>query len=319
MTRERPLSQYHVLPRRLRALAEYLPRLSQGEFGDWELDRPGPLAELFPPEEEDILSVVEPNFLVFAGDFSGGLLALDVGGAGDVERSPVIAFDSEGGINLLGETFDDFLALIASERPDPCEDGWTVSDELRRWIVSTGVVPHPSAGERLTELAPLTRAFRVRFAAALREASRRVRPAEVLDLALVLGERIGDVSLGMPQAELDARWGPPDIPEWSRRDGRFEAIYRGQPLAIQFEADRLRVSRVRLWAGRHRAVATDGTDPMFLTSEEAAAWLSASGLTVEATAHEIRVPSARLRLALTVSRGGHDVVPWVEAIELAQP
>jgi hypothetical protein len=303
----------------LRALAEHLSRVQNSEFGDWELERAGPLAELFPPEEADILSVVEPDFLVFAGDFAGGLLALDVGGAGDVERAPVVAFDSEAGMNLLGETFDDFLALIAGEHPDPLEDAWTADDELRQWIVSTGVAPHRSAGERLTELAPLTRAFRARFAAALREASRRVRPAEALDLALVVGERIGDVSLGMPQAELDARWGAPETPEWGRHDGRFMAIYGGQPLAIEFDADSRRVSRVTLFAGRHRAVATDGTDPMFLTSEEAIAWLSASGFSVEATAEEILVPSERLRLALAVSRGGHDVVPWVEAIELAQP
>jgi hypothetical protein len=191
------LKEHLALPARLRALDGHLASSRRGVFADWELERAAPLTKLFPDDEADIVEVVAPRFTVFAGDFAGGLLALDHEGARDVERAAVVCFDSEGGFDVVGTSFDDFLALIASEEADPREDCWQAAEALRRFIVSTGIEPHASAGRRLTELGPATRAFRAGFARALGEASLRVRPDENIVHELVPGERIGEVALGM--------------------------------------------------------------------------------------------------------------------------
>lgn len=305
-----------VLPRRLHALDAHLAQFVSGEFADWEFERAGPLASLFPPEDADLLNAVQADYLVFAGDFAGGLLALDLAGSHDVEHAAVIVFDSEGAINLVGTTFDDFLALIAADRPDAEEDSWVADDALRRWIADAGVARHRTASDRLAELAPLTRAFRARFWARLREACRLVRPTEALDYALVLGKGIGGITLGMSKADLDARWGQPGVPPWGRRDGRFLAVYPGQPLTVDFDAGTDRVERVNLFAGRHRAVAGDGTDPMFMSASEVTTWLGAGGFAVERSLREIRAPAAKLCLSMGMSRGGQDIEPWVEGVAI---
>ncbi len=310
------LPEHVALPKRLRALDAYLSQFPRSEFADWEFERVKPLAMLFPAGEADIIEAVRHRFMIFAGDFAGGLLALELGRTDDVERAPVVAFDSEGGVHVLGTTFDDFLALIAADQPDAYEDSWAAGEELRRWILDAGVALHSSAGARLGELGPVTREFRSRFSTALREASRRVRPDEPVDHVLIFGERIGEISLGQARAEVDGRWGTPDVPEWGRRDDRVLALYPDQPFAIEFDALRQCVTSVTLYAGRHRAITRDGTDPMFMTTAEAAAWLEAGGFSVEQGARELRAPEANLRLTMAVSRGGRDVQPWVEAIAL---
>ncbi len=239
-----------ALPRRLRALVARVERSKRDEFGDWQLARRDPLTKLYPAEDTEIVAEAARIFAPFAGSSSGGVLALDLG-AEDVERAAVVEFDSEGGITVLGESFDDFLALLASDEPDAVEDAWVADDELRAWIVSAEVRPHRSTHTRLTELAARTHATWLRWTAALRDASRRVRPSEVVEHRLVLGERLGEVTLGMPRELLDARWGKPNIPGWARRAEGVTARYPLAPFTIDLDRHERRVTGVTLHAGRY--------------------------------------------------------------------
>jgi hypothetical protein len=124
------VSSSAALPRRLRALVARSERAGVDTFGDWRLSRRAPLTILHPADEAAIVEEAGARFLPFAGSFSGGVLCLDVEGP-DIERVPVVEFDSEGGITVLGESCDDFLALLASAEPDDKEDAWTASASLR--------------------------------------------------------------------------------------------------------------------------------------------------------------------------------------------
>ncbi len=304
-----------ALPRRLRALIEQAESSKQDEFGDWQLARRDPLTKFYPAEETEIVAEAAQRFAPIAGSFDGGVLALDLG-AGDNEHAGVVHFDSEGGITVLGESFDDFLALLASDDPDAEEDAWVADDELRAWIVGAGVRPHRSAHARLTELAERTRATWLEWTAALRDASQRVRPSEVVEHRLVLGESLGDVALGMPREVLDARWGKPNIQHWARRAEGVTAIYPLAPFTVDLDRDERRVTGVTLFAGRHRALTDEGQDPMFLRAAAAEQWLSECGFLSTRTSSEIRATGARLRLHLGRCRGGRDAEPWVQSISL---
>ena len=306
-----------ALPRRLRALAARVQSSQRDEFGDWQLARRDPLTRFYPEEEAEIVAEAAQRFAPFAGSFAGGVLALDLG-AEDIEQAPVVDFDSEGGLTVLGESFDDFLALLASDEPDAVEDGWVADDELRAWIVDGGIRPHRSAHERLTKLAEKTLAAWVQWTAALRDASRRVRPSEAVEHLLVLGERFGDVALGMPRDSLDARWGKPKIPAWARRADRVTAIYPRAPFTVDLDHDERRVTGVTLYAGRHRAVTSEGKDPVLMRATAAMEWLTACGAAPVRTPSEIRATAAKLRLRLGTCRGGLDAEPWVQSISLSE-
>ncbi len=287
------------------------------EFGDWQLARRDPLTKFYPAEETEIVAEAAQRFAPFAGSFAGGVLALDLD-AEDVEHAAVVDFDSEGGITVLGESFDDFLALLASDEPDAEEDAWVADDELREWIVGTGVRPHRSAHSRLTELAERTHAIWLQWTAALRAASRRVRPGEVVEHRLVLGESLGDVALGMPREVLDARWGKPNIPGWGRRAEGVTALYPQAPFTVDLDRDERRVTGVTLFAGRHHAVTDVGLDPMLLRVTGAQHWLTECGFAPTRASSEIRATTAKLRLRLGTSRGGRDAEPWVQSISLSE-
>jgi hypothetical protein len=306
-----------ALPRRLRALVAHVESSKRDEFGDWQLARRDPLTKFYPAEETEIVAEAARRFGPFAGSFSGGVLALDLV-AEDIDHAAIVDFDSEGGITVLGESFDDFLALLASDEPDAVEGPWIADDALRAWIVDTGIEPHRSARARLTELAEKTHATWVQWTAALRDASRRVRPGEVVDHRLVLGESLGDVALGMPREVLDARWGKADIPAWGRRAEGVTALYPSAPFTVDLDPGERRVTGVTLFAGRHRAVTSDGVDPMLLRAAEAVRWLTERGIASTATASEIRATTAKLRLGLGTCRGGRDAEPWVQSISLSE-
>jgi hypothetical protein len=306
-----------ALPRRLHALVARVKTSKRDEFGDWQLARRDPLTKFYPAEETEIVAEAAERFAPFAGSFSGGVLALDLG-AEDIEHAAVVDFDSEGGITVLGESFDDFLALLASEEPDAVEDSWFAEDELRAWIVDTGVRPHRSAHARLTELAEKTHATWLQWTAALRDASQRVRPSEVVEHRLVLGKSLGDVALGMPREALDARWGTPNIPGWARRAEGVTALYPLAPFTVDLDRDERRVTGVTLHAGRHRAVTDDGLDPMLLRATGAEQWLTERGFASTRVSSEIRATTAKLRLRLGTCRGGHDAEPWVQSISLSE-
>jgi hypothetical protein len=306
----------NALPRRLRALVARTEASKRDEFGDWQFARKYPLTRFYPAEDTDIVAEAAKRFAPFAGSFSGGVLALDLGGE-DIEHAAIVEFDSEGGITVLGESFDDFLALLASDEPDAVEDAWVADDALRTWIVDEGIRPHASARARLTELAQKTHATWLQWTAALRDASRRLRPGEVVDHQLVLGESLGGVTLGMPRELLDARWGQPNIPAWARREDRVTALYPRAPFAIDLDRDARRVTGITLFSGRHRAIASDGVDAMFLRATDAARWLTDRGFPSTQTASEIRSTPAKLRLGLGTCRGGRDAQPWVVSISLS--
>jgi hypothetical protein len=302
-------------PRRLVAMAAYLAE-TEDVFGDWQLERRGPLRKLHPDDEADLVNAAAENLVPFAGDFAGGLLVLDVS-SGDVERAPVVSFDSEGGITVLGESFDDFLALLASDKPDAMEDSWTASPPLLGWIREQGVMPHASATNRLLELGEVTRRFWIAWTAELRAASVRLRPEEAVEHVLVLGERIGDVFLGMNRDVLDAKWGTPEIPAWGGSELGAIALYPQCPVVVALAQER--VSRVTLYQGRHRAQTADGADPMFMRATDAMAWLESLGLAATRERAAIMVPSLGVRLSLCNPAGAGTGEAWVEAIEMARP
>jgi hypothetical protein len=305
------------LPQRLRALVARIESSKRDEFGDWQLARKDPLTKFYPAEEIPIVAETAQRFAPFAGSYAGGVLALDLGMA-DIEHAPVVDFDSEGGITVLGDSFDDFLALLASDEPDARENAWVADDELRAWIVDGGIRPYRSAHARLTELAEKTRAVWVQWTASLREASRRLRPAEAVEHLLVPGERIGEVALGMSREALDARWGKADIPAWARRENGVTAFYRGAPFSVDLDRDEERVTGVTLYAGRHHAVTREGVAPMLMLATGAMEWLTASGLGPVRSAADIRSASAKLRLRIGTCRGGRDADPWVQSIKLSE-
>jgi hypothetical protein len=303
------------LPSRFREFSAFLATTGADTFGDWQLSPRNTLTNLVPEGEAGIVGAASSRFVRVAGSFSGGVLVVDVAG-GDPERAPVVEFGSEGEITVLGASFDDFLALLAAEEPEPLEDGWVADDALRAWIVAQGIAPHPEASARLALLAEATRQLSIEWTAALREASRRLRPDEVVEHRLVLGERIGDVSLGMARDALDARWGKPETPEWARTSKEVGAFYKGAPFGVTLDRSARRVIGVSLRAGRHRAVTVDGVDPMFMRDGEATAWLASSGVASEAHRGAIEAPLAKTRLGLDGARGARDALRWVNTIEL---
>jgi hypothetical protein len=305
------------LPRRLRALVARIESSKRDEFGDWQLARRDPLTKFYPAEEIAIVAEAAQRFAPFAGSFAGGVLALDLCAA-DIEHAPVVDFDSEGGITVLGDSFDDFLALLTSDEPDDREDAWIADNELRTWTVDSGIRPYRSAHARLTELAERTRVAWVQWTASLREASRRVRPAEVVEHLLVPGERLGDVALGMPREALDARWGKAEIPTWARRDNGVTAFYPGAPFSVDLDCGEERVTGVTLHAGRHHAVTSEGVVPMLMLAVDAMEWLAASGLGPVRGAADIHSAGAKLRLGIGTCRGGRDAEPWVQSITLSE-
>ncbi|MCE9578240.1 MAG: SMI1/KNR4 family protein [Deltaproteobacteria bacterium] len=305
-----------ALPANLRALQKHLAA-TQDVFGDWQLARKAPLTRLYPDEEADLVAVAAAGFLPFAGSFSGGVLALDLD-APTIERAAVVEFDSEGGITVLGESFDDFLALLVSDDPDDAEHQMA-EGEVREWILATGVTPHRSADARISELAPATRDTWIRWTTALHDASQRLRPQEIVDHRLVLGEGIGGIALGMPRAELDARWGAPTLPAWGRANSRVVALYPRAPFAIELDRATSTTAQITLFAGKHRARTADGVAPMFMLASEAMAWLDACGVAASRDRAAITAPSAMLRLSLDRAGSATTTEPWVSAIAIGLP
>lgn len=303
------------MPRRLRELASSAFVGQSGTFADWEIARRGPLSTLFPPDERAMVQRASDQLAVFAGSFAGGLLVLDREGAPDAERAPVVDFDSEGGITVLGTTFDDFLALLAAEEADSKEDGWVAADDFREWILRAGIRPHASAAARLDELALETLTFRRRWAHRLRAASRQLRPDDPIDHVLELGAGIGPARLGMARAQLDALWGSPSEPAWGRNGGTTTALYNRAPFVFKFDASGTIVS-ITLYAGRHRARTAAGVDPLEMSADEAIEWLKREGHAAELRRTEIEAPSAKLRLSLDWPRGGSGRVRFVSAVEI---
>jgi hypothetical protein len=170
----------------------------------------------------------------------------------------------------------------------------------------------------LTGLAEKTLAAWVQWTAALRDASRRVRPAEAVEHLLVLGDRLGDVALGMPREALDARWGEPKIPAWARGADRVTAIYARAPFTVDLDRDERRVTGVTLYVGRHHAVTSHGKHPMLMRAPAAMEWLTSCGAAPVRTTTEICATAAKLRLRLGTCRGGRDAERWVQSISLSE-
>ena len=304
------------LPRRLHALAQHLAR-TQDLFADWQLERKGPSTPLFPNEDADLVRMAGRTLVPIAGDGSGGVLVLDMSG-GDAETAPVVSFDSEGGIVVLGRSFDDFLALLASDDPAVRDAQWQAEPPLKAWIRETGTVLHSSLTSHLATLDELTRRFWIHWTESLRFACAHLRPREVVEHTLVLGERMGEVVLGMSVDALSEKWGKPNIPSWAISDRGVHAFYAGAPFVVRLDQAQQCVTGVTLYKGRHRVTTPEGTAPMFMRASDAMKWLSSLGLSASCTRSEIAVPAVGLRLTLTspVYRGG--VEPWVEAVEMVE-
>ncbi len=303
-----------ILPTRLLGLQATLAATHQDVFGDWQLARAAPLTRLYPDEEAELVAVAASGYRPFAGSFSGGVLALDLD-APTIERAAVVEFDSEGGITVLAESFDDFLAFVISDDPEGAEHQMAEGD-VRAWILATGVEPHRSAAARISQLAPATQDTWIRWTAALHAASRQLRPQEAVDHRLVLGQGIGEIALGMTRDDLDARWGPPTLPAWGRTNRRIIAIYPRAPFAIEFDRATGTVAEITLFAGKHRAETAEGVGPMFMLASDAMAWLDACGVAATRSHASIVAPSARLRLSLDRPGSATGPEPWVSAITI---
>lgn len=277
------------LPKHLRALTDHLAN-TEDRFGDWQLARKGSLTPFYPPEEELLVAEAEKNFLPFAGSFSGGVLVLDLAND-DIEQAAVIEFDSEGGITVLGTSFSDFLSTLASEDGNPEEDGRTVEPAMRAWILSQGLMPHPSFAGRLAELGESTRQANIRWNELLRHASRRLRPDEIIDYSIMLGESFGGVALD----DIRARKSPFLL---KPRSGEPEAVI--------------------LYAGRHEARTTDGVNFMFMPASEAMSWLISHRYEPIQDRGHILAPKAKLRLRVSPAGAGRNAAPWVQSIEMTK-
>ena len=304
------------LPRRLVALAARLAA-TEDVFADWQLGRRASVTKVHPEGEAELVERAGRALLPFAGDFSGGVLVLDVS-RGDVESAPVVAFDSEGGIAVLGESFDDFLALLASDEPDSMQDSWAAGPELAAWIHASGVAGHHSATARLVELGEMTRRFWIGWTDALRAASATLRPAAVVEHALVLGERLGEVVLGSRRDVLDAKWGAPEIPSWGVSGDHVIASYPGRPLVVELDPARERVRGVTLYKGLHRARTADGVSPLFMPASAVMEWLASLALSAVRERSAIRVPSLGVTFSLSSRLGAEAGEPWVEAIAMRE-
>lgn len=311
------------LPRRLHVLHE---RLGDSDmFLDFEFGRVKALKSLFPDELALSIQTIASRFQVIAGDGSGGLLVLDRTGPGrnDIERAAVIHFTSEGGIDVLGQSADDFLALVGSRDQKALKFHYGEPDaELVNWIRESGIEPHASSGERLVVLAPATRLFRLQFWSAIRKANQKLQPDAKIDHTLILGKQLGEASLGMPRADLDKRWSDPKIPSWGRDEGRITLLYANAPFVIRVDDKSNRVTEITLYAGLHRVIAEDGTDLMFMSEENVLAWLKAKDVDTTIDDRKIVAPDAKLRLGLEGSpskqmpAGKEKPFRWVESVEL---
>lgn len=304
-----------TLPNRLVALKQWLlERDPIGAFGDWELARTHvhPVADYYPPEERSIVAEAALSLLPIAGDGSGGTLLLDASG-GAVESAPVVSFGSEGQIDVLATSFDDFLALLGAEHER--DDIGPLEPELAAWVRGSGIVPHASAAARIADLADATRRFRIGWMTRLRESARRQRPGEVGDRLLILGKSVGEFALGMSRAKLDETWGPPTIPRWARSEKGVTVFYANAPVVVHLDPSETRVTGLTLYAGRHRALTSEGIDPMFMPLAEAKEWLASLGLTGHVEGGHLVVPAARARFSLD-GVGVPRALQWIRSIEM---
>ena len=275
------------VPKDLQALIEHLAA-TEDAFGDWQLGRKGSLTRFYPADEVELVALAEKAYLPFAGSYSGGVLTLDLS-SDDIEKATVIDFDSEGGITVLGTSFSDFLSLLASDDGNPEEDGRTVAPTLRAWILARGVKSHPSFAARMGELGEMTRQANMRWSAAMREASQRLRPDEVLDYKLVLGESLGGIAIG-------------------------DAAREQAPFIVKSKLGK--VESLTLFSGRHEARTPDGTNFMYMRASDAMAWLTTHGFTPVMDRGAIQAPDAKLRLRISAAGSGRAADPWVYSITL---
>ncbi|MFI5302568.1 MAG: SMI1/KNR4 family protein [Polyangiales bacterium] len=147
------------LPLRLRGLAESSAYSSHRLFADWQFERAAPIAKLYPPDLEELVDALGERLVIIAGDVGGGVLALDLARAESIEHAQVVEFDSEGGITVVGTSFDDFLALVSSDAEDVASQAWAAEGAVREWIVASGIRPHAADGGRLAELGRVMLAY----------------------------------------------------------------------------------------------------------------------------------------------------------------
>ncbi len=317
------------LPRRLLALLKFMTGPSYVTLGDFEVAqlKDHYLAAMWAQDQAPTFQAyfqstpAQVGFFAKGGD--GGQVGLWMRGAPD--DWPVVHIDSEGSTEILGESLEEFLRIVAAETAgdDPVEMPW--SAEMSAWILAQGLTPHERPQERRKELKPLTLAF-LRWSA---EQQRIIRAAVLPDWRLQYdvqpGGAIGPLRVGAAQAAVDAVLGAPGFARWEKpTDPEMTAFYERSPFTVEYDRATQVVREITVYAQWALLRFPDGFEPLLATEEEVAAWLRAHHpeQTVVRQWRDIAVPALGLKLVLD---GGHDPaaapppIRWVERVEFTAP
>ena len=307
------------VPPRLRELAAYAYYPSYHTIGDFELDCQAEdfLVHQYKGDLSDLMAELQGRLPVFAKDGSGGRLMFWMREA-EPGRWPVIWWGSEGRIEAVGESLDDFLALVAGSWTETGDSTLHGDDALKAWAAGAGIQPHPDSDRRFEDLRALTLEFLRWFGEQYRSGTTRLHPERALLVEVVPGISVGAVRLGAPKAEVDATLGTPELASWQEPDAPTFTAFYGQGLyTVDYVRPAETVAEVTIYTEWIRVRFPDGFEPMLARREEVEAWLRGQNQAYEIDWAELTCPGLGLKLNLDRSRVGE--IAWVEQLALAPP
>jgi hypothetical protein len=252
---------------------------------------------------------------VFAKDGSGGRLMFWMREA-EPGRWPVIHWSSEGRIEAVGESLDDFLALATGTWTETGDSSLHGDDALRAWTAGAGIQPHPDSDRRFEELRALTLEFLRWFGEQYRSGAARLHPERRVMVDVVPGISVGVVRLGATKAEVDAALGTPELASWESADEpTFTAFYQQSPYTVVYARPAQTVAEVTVYTEWIRVRFPDGFEPMLARREDVEGWLRGQGQAYEIEWAELTC--ARLGLKLNLDRSSIGEIAWVEHLALA--
>jgi hypothetical protein len=306
-------------PHRLDQLLGFLSKKTSADFAGFHVYDllSAPLIELNPGREE-IVRPFSPVFGFFAGDGSGGQLAIWLRSSNAAE-CPVILFDSEGRRDVLGENLDDFLCLLAGQWESDQYEELQGDEEFRDWVREIGLRPHARCEERFEPLNLATLAFHRWFAGEQRGVESRLFPERSLDIDIDPGRRVDVVSIGESESDVSGRLGTPHYASWEKpSDPQLTARYDRVPYTVVFERSSSQVEEIRIFADVAVVRLPGDFEPLYATRAAVFRWLADR----DANAIEDRgtIISSVLGLSMQLGKGyGYSDLPltrWVTAIKV---
>lgn len=275
-------------------------------FADFET---GVLDDFLPAwngDHAEALSRFPSTALFFFGrDGSGGHLAIARPHGEPIDEAPVVLFGSEGGLEILGASFDDFLRLVASRFEDQFLEHLGGDKDYRRWLKEElGLSPYERPEAHLAELATQVPAIAKWFWSIVREIERDTSVVEV-----VPGVSVGPIALGCELETLVPVLGEPLKPRFHAT----AALFPGTPYFVELSGST--VEKVTLFSGP-TVLRIEGFEALWATEAELTAFLAKHAPSARATRTEIVAPE--LWATFTITRAFGKLHGWVGAVSFTR-